>query len=464
MSGLAVIASIDVVDYTPMMRRDADGTLSALNKIFSGVVRPRTAEFSGKVIKLLGDGALIRFDAARAAIDCARAIQADMRAAGASAIDGESIRLRIGVHAGDVQIRDGDVFGDAVNIAARLQAEASSGGALVSKLVADLAGADLGSRLRREGPRSLKGVDAPIETLSIRFEDAERRTTREELSRQQEVRFFTGQGGVNIAWASVGSGAPVMKAPNWIGHLELDWRNPAFAWLLTSIASRYKLVRFDARGNGLSDWDIGDLDFETLVDDLARSFDAAEVERAPILCLSQGSGVAAAFAARNPERVSGLLVMGGFAQGRAMRTSQKEREQAKALKAMMTAGWDDEPPSLRDLLAEMIIPSASLEERRIYAEDMRKVISPENMGKFRDVIDGYDVTDLLPQVTAPSLIIHSRGDRMQPIEQGRKLAAGIPNSRFLPLDSNDHVLTVNEPAWPLFEREALAFLESVTVR
>jgi pimeloyl-ACP methyl ester carboxylesterase len=128
------------------------------------------------------------------------------------------------------------------------------------------------------------------------------------------------------------------------------------------------------------------------------------------------------------------------------------------MRAMMAAGWDDDYPSLRDLLAQIIIPGASEEERRRYAEDMREMISPENLGRFRDVIDNLDVTQLLPKVTAPCLVVHCRGDRMQPIEQGRMLAAGLPDSRFIAYDGVNHLVPENDPVWPLLERDVQAFL------
>jgi pimeloyl-ACP methyl ester carboxylesterase len=131
------------------------------------------------------------------------------------------------------------------------------------------------------------------------------------------------------------------------------------------------------------------------------------------------------------------------------------------MKAMMAAAWDEDFPSLRDLIAQILIPSASVEDRRQYAEDMRHVISPENLARYRNVVDNVDVTGLLAQVKSPCLVMHCRGDRMQPIEQGRKLAAGLPNARFIALDSDSHEPTENEPGWPVMEREMHAFLEKL---
>jgi pimeloyl-ACP methyl ester carboxylesterase len=150
--------------------------------------------------------------------------------------------------------------------------------------------------------------------------------------------------------------------------------------------------------------------------------------------------------------------VGGYPQGRDKRRSTRELENAKALRAMMAAGWDDPHPSLRDLLANVIIRAASEEERHQYAQDMRKIISPENMARFREALDAIDVTQLLSDVTAPCLVLHCSGDRMQPVEQGRAFAAGLPNARFVVFDSANHLPTENDPVWPLMRREIQEFL------
>ncbi len=457
---LATILAIDVVGYSRMMGSDASGLLSVLNTIFRSVVKPHIEANDGRIVKLLGDGAIIEFASAFQALTSAAAIQEQMRTPSTPYTYVEPIFLRMGVHAGDVLIEGQDIFGDGVNIAARLQAEAEAGGVLLSRTVADLAGGDLPFQLRREGTRSLKNISNPIETLSINFSDEKFKVARSKRAESLEVRFCKSKDDQGLAWTSVGDGPEIVKAPNWIGHLELDWRHPGLAHLFDSLSARRRLVYFDARGNGLSDWEMETISFDLMVDDLECVFNAASIDRAPILALSQGCAIAAAFAARAPERVSAIVMMGGFPVGRAKRKSKKDQERAKALQAMMTSGWDDEYPSLRDLIAETIIPGASREDQRRYAEDMRDMISPENLGRYREVIDNLDVTSLLPEVQPPCLVMHSKGDRMQPIEQGRKLAAGIRNARFIIYESNNHVLTENDPCWPLAERDIHTFLEA----
>jgi pimeloyl-ACP methyl ester carboxylesterase len=165
----------------------------------------------------------------------------------------------------------------------------------------------------------LRGLPTPIEAISFAGKsDADRRFSNEQGTRQ-DIKFTTSADGVRLARASVGEGRPVIKAPNWIQHLELDWENHAIAGLLDCVASCGRLVRFDSRGNGLSDWDAPEISLERFVDDLAAIYEAAGIDRAPIFGLSQGCAIAATFAARHPERVSGLLFFGGYAQGRAHR-------------------------------------------------------------------------------------------------------------------------------------------------
>ncbi|HTV28393.1 MAG TPA: alpha/beta fold hydrolase [Xanthobacteraceae bacterium] len=455
---LSAILALDVVGYTSLVHKDAPGTLAALNAIYRSIVTPAVAAADGRVVKLLGDGALIEFPSARAALRCAIQVQQEMRRPDPLYSFSEPIRLRAGLHAGDVVVEDGDILGEGIAIASRLQAAAQPGGILASRSFCDLAGSDAAVRLRREGLHSFKGFTHPIEVLAVDFADATVSAQRAALAQEQEIRFCPAKDNVRLAWTVNGNGPTVVKAPNWIGHLELDWRSPFTAPIIASIADKYRLIRFDQRGNGLSDWDVGEISFERFVDDLECIFDAARVERAPIIAISQGGAIAAAFAARCPARVSAIVMIGAFVRGRNKRSSKRELEQAQALRAMMAAGWDDEYPSLRDLLANVIVPTASEEERRLVAEDMRRIISPENVARFREAVDEIDVAALLGDIACPCLVLHCRGDRMQPVEQGRAFAAGLPNARFIAYDSPNHIPVESDPIWPLMERDILTFL------
>lgn len=458
---LATILSIDVVGYSKLMQTDASGLLAALNSVFRSIVKPQVVKANGRIVKLLGDGAIVEFPSAYQALVAAAEIQTHMRDVNAPYTYDKPLFLRIGVHVGDIIDDGNDIFGDGVNIAARLQTEAASGGVLLSSTVADLAGGDLPVKLRREGARSLKNISKPIETLSIDFSDQASNQNRERAAQSLTINFCTSSDAQRLAWTSVGEGKPIVKAPNWIGHLEADWRNPGTVSLMEALSQYRRLVYFDSRGNGLSDWEMENISFDLLVDDLEAVFDAAGVDRAPIMALSQGGAIAVAFAVRAPERVSGIVMLGSYPVGRAARKEKGDQARAEAMQAMMSAGWDEDYPSLRDLIAETIIPGASREQRQLYAQEMRGMISPENLGRYRNVVDSMDVTELLPKVQAPCLVLHSKGDRMQPVEQGRKMAAGIPNSRFITYDSNNHLLPENDPCWPKAEREIQTFLDSL---
>ena len=451
----AAILSIDVVGYSRLMQLDASGLLKSLNKIFRDILKPTVAEGGGRIVKLLGDGALVEFPATLSALSTAVGIQQKMSAYPWLR---EAIQLRVGVHAGDVLVEGNDLFGDPVNIAARLQAAAAPGGILISGMVRDLCGSQP-YELKSQGVHRFKNIAHPVETLSVVLEP-EKDTGTDNAPVRGDLRFCKTPDGVTLAWECSGEGEPIIKAPNWIGHLDLDWRSPGIAPMIRSVSRLGRLVRFDARGNGLSDWDVDQISFDRFVDDLECVFDAAGVERAPILAISQGGAVAAAFAARAPERVSAIVMLGSFPLGRAQRNNPQDRARAEALRSMMRAGWDDEYPSLRDHLAQIILPGASIEDRDLYAADMRQMISPENAGRYREVIDNIDVTHLLKKVTVPCLVLHSRGDRMQPFDQGRKLAAGLPNSKFVALDSDNHILPEYDMAWPQAEREISNFLKA----
>lgn len=454
----AAIVSIDTVGYSRLMETDASGLIHALNVIVRKLAQPLIVQNGGRLVKLIGDAALVEFPSAGGAISFSVALQDAMQGPKLPYTFVERIRVRIGIHAGDVITSDEDIFGDAVNIAARLQAMAQPDGVLISRLVADLSGTDFSVRFKPQGVHRIKNIERPIEVLSVDMVNHGKADARDQMIATQEVQFCRAPDGVMLAWTSNGTGPVVVKAPNWIGHLEHDVLLSNLMPILQSVCSQNRLIRFDARGNGLSDWDVDEISFERFVDDLECVFDAAGIDRAPILSFSQGAAVAAAFAHRAPERVSGIVMIGSFPIGRAIRKSAKDRERAAALKAMMQAGWDDEYPSLRDLIAEIIAPGFSIEDRRAYAEAMRLMISPENMGRYRDVIDHIDITDLLPKIETPCLVLHNRGDRMQPVEQGRKMAAGLPNGRFIAYDSNNHLPLDNEPIWPKVKRDILDFL------
>ena len=276
--------------------------------------------------------------------------------------------------------------------------------------------------------------------------------------RNQEVTFCRTGEGINLALATVGVGAPLIKVANWLTHIEYDWESPIWSPLLQHLAERCRLVRYDGRGNGLADRDVADISFDAFVRDLEAVVEATGVDRATILGISQGAAVAIAYAVLHPERVSKLILYGGYAQGRNKRGSAAEAEMARAFLAILRHGWGDERSAFMKAFSSVFFPNGSAQQIKWLVDLQRITTSPENAARIRNACDDIDVVDLLPKVQAPTLVIHCRHDNVAPVEQGRLMARSIPHAKFVTLDSDNHVVLAGEPAWPRLVGEIDAFL------
>lgn len=275
----------------------------------------------------------------------------------------------------------------------------------------------------------------------------------------QEIRFCTAGDGTRLAYATSGAGPPLVKAANWLSHLDYDWESPVWRHWLAELSRRFRLVRYDERGCGLSDWDIARFSFDDWVDDLETIVDAAGLDQFPLLGISQGGPVAIAYAVRHPERVSHLVLLGSFAQGRrkSARTPD-EHDLAEAHIEIVRLGWGRPDPMYRQIFAARFLPDATQEQWRNFDELQRRSTSPENAWRFVDELANIDVTSLAPKLTVPTLIMCSRREPANRFEQSRLLAALIPNSRLVPLDSSNHLLPERDPAWKHFLAEIDQFL------
>jgi pimeloyl-ACP methyl ester carboxylesterase len=276
----------------------------------------------------------------------------------------------------------------------------------------------------------------------------------------QEIRYCTTADGTRIAYASSGSGPPLVKAANWLTHLDLEWQSPVWAHWLHALSQRHRLIRYDERGSGLSDWDVEEFAFSDWVEDLAVVVDRCHLDRFPLLGVSQGGAVAIAYAASNPERVSQLILVGAYPHGRMVRASTPE-EKAEALVDIDLArvAWRRQDDSFLQVFAAQFLPDAAPAQREAFTELLRATTSSDNAGRFMEQFAHIDVQDRLADVRCPTLVVHSRGDRRVPIDQARALAAAIPDSRLVILDSGNHLLTADEPAWSHFRDEVDRFLE-----
>ena len=273
---------------------------------------------------------------------------------------------------------------------------------------------------------------------------------------QQEVHFCTASDGVRIAYAVAGQGPPLVKAANWLNHLEYDWQSPIWSELLHELAASHWLVRYDERGNGLSDWDVDDISFEAFVRDLESVVDAAGLDRFALLGISQGCAVSIVYAIRHPERISHLVLYGGFARGRARR----DPEHARTLLSLVKQGWGQENPAFRQFFTSLFFPEGTPEQMQWFNDLQRITTSPENAVRIMQATGEVDISDLLPLVRVPTLVLHCRNDAAVVLDEGRRLAAGIPGAKFVALESRNHLVLESEPAWEKFIGEIKTFLAS----
>jgi pimeloyl-ACP methyl ester carboxylesterase/DNA-binding winged helix-turn-helix (wHTH) protein len=274
----------------------------------------------------------------------------------------------------------------------------------------------------------------------------------------QEIRYCTAHDGVRIAYALCGKGQPIVKSANWLNHLEMEWHSPIWRHWLGVLSADNTLVRYDERGNGLSDWHVEDISFESFVADLETVVDATGLDRFTLLGISQGCGVSVAYAARHPQRVSRLVLLGGYAQGWRARANPQEIARREAMAALIAVGWGQDNPAFRQIFTSLMIPDGSVEQMRWLNDMMRASTSPENAWRLHDAFGRLDVTGLLAKVKAPALVMHARDDAIAPFDQGKLLAAGIPGATLVPLRSANHLLRAEEPAWQVFVQELRRFL------
>lgn len=276
----------------------------------------------------------------------------------------------------------------------------------------------------------------------------------------QEIRFCTASDGTRIAYAEVGAGPPLLKTANWMNHLDYDWHSPAWNHLWRALAAERRLIRYDQRGNGLSDWDTPDISPEAFVRDLESVVQATGLERFPLFGISQGCAISIAYAARYPERVSHLVLYSGFARGMRKVGIQKSLDQLEALTTLMRLGWGRRNAAFRQIFTSQFVPGGTLEQIQAFNDLQRETASPENAVRILHAIADIDVLDLLPQLKVPTLVLHCRGDALVPFEEGRRLAAAIPNARFVALEGSNHVILEHDPGRERFLAEVRSFLAS----
>lgn len=272
-----------------------------------------------------------------------------------------------------------------------------------------------------------------------------------------KVAFCTAPDGVRIAFATMGAGSPVVKTANWLSHVELDVKSPIYAHMIRDLAANFMLTVYDERLSGLSDWEAGDASLDAFVEDLEAVRRAAGLERFSIFALSQGCPVSVAYAARYPDRVERMVLLGGFA-----RNFREGEGEVEAIATLIESGWGRDNPAFRQIFSTSLIPNATKEELDSLNELQRLSATPENAARLFRAVHAIDVRELAPRVRAPTLVLHCRDEAGVPVELGRELAALIPGARFVGLPGKNHLLLERDEAYAVFKDEAFPFLSGET--
>ncbi len=296
-----------------------------------------------------------------------------------------------------------------------------------------------------------------LEGLGAKEEAAEQ-LAGQRAAMEQEIRFCTTSDGVRIAYAIVGQGPPLVRVIGYFTHLEIEWEDPNWRDFIESLSGQLLLIRYDGRGMGLSDREVSDFSPEVHLRDLEAVVDSSGFERVALLGLSMGAATGIAYSVRHPDRVSHLILYGGYARLSWLLDTEEGLQQFQAALTLIRQAWGSDVPATRQLLTSLFMPDADLDATRGFNEFQRVSASADNAAAFLAACADVDVRELLQQVTAPTLVIHRRGDTMVPFEAGRELAAGIRGARFLPLDGRNHYFLASESVTKTIYRAVEEFI------
>lgn len=275
----------------------------------------------------------------------------------------------------------------------------------------------------------------------------------------QRIRYVRTADGVQLAWAEAGAGPVIIKAANWLTHLEYEWESPVWRHWLRFFSNNFRYIRYDERGCGMTDRNVGDLSLDRWVADVEDIVAAADLrEPFSLLGISQGGAICAAYAVKHPERVSKLVLYGGYARGPFQRGDANRASFYQAMIDLVRLEWGSDNPTFRQVFTSRFIPEGTEEQIGWYNDLCRRTLTTEVAARLLESRARIDVTGLLGKVRAPTLVLHACSDAVVPIAEGRILAAGIPGAQFVELDSQNHILLENEPAWERFCDEVLEFM------
>ena len=276
---------------------------------------------------------------------------------------------------------------------------------------------------------------------------------------RQELRFTHLPSGARLAWARSGQGPPLLRAGLWMTHLDHDTQSAIFRPWLERLGRAATVYRYDERGCGLSGADGSAPSLESAVEEIGAVLDAAGLQRVALLGISGGAAPSIAYAARHPDRISHLVLLGGYSHGLMHRSPRPEAlAYVEAQARLMELGWGVPNAPVQQFITASMLPDGTPEQVAALNEQQRcSCDGVRAMALFRSRL-ALDVRAEIGRVRCPTLVMHSEGDASVPVELGRELAAAIPGARFELLRSRNHVPLAGEPAFERFCEGIAAFV------
>jgi class 3 adenylate cyclase/pimeloyl-ACP methyl ester carboxylesterase len=430
---LAAILSADVKGYSRLMEEDEIGTIRALTackEIMANFIQ----KHKGRVIDAPGDNLLAEFASVIEAVQCAMEIQKELKLKNTELPENSRMEFRIGINLGDVVEEDERIYGDGVNVTARVQNLAEGGGICISGTVYDQVENKLGLNYEYLGEQTVKNISKPVRVYRVLMEPGISASTD---MIQQPVKFCTTIDGVRIAYSMVGQGPFLVIPPGWVSHLQLQWEHPSARDYLEKGTRNQTFLFYDKHGCGLSERNRTVFSLESEVRPLEAVVDHLKLKRFALFGFSQGGPIAIAYAIKYPKRVSHLILYDSYARGDAISTEELK----KSFISLIHSAWGVGSKAFADIF----LPGADVSTLKWFARLQREAATSEMAAKLLDLTYNLDVKDLLPRLRVPTLVVHRKGDKAIPFNLGKEMASMIPNARFVPLEGSIHIPFFGDP-------------------